>query len=185
VKSQWMFHFASAVAGPVLAMSPLLLVAQVKGSVEISRMFSQAKADAGSAEDDVEVLEAFTASELPSQTYAAHLDVMREHVNDLEKLIRQLDGLRPEGSPSQQEAIDRINPMLRNLADQLTFTIKRLKDNKNQVHMESYRDYAHANYDLASRTADLISDFVEYGKAKARFESLENKLKVPPTGASE
>jgi len=38
--------------------------------------------------------------------------------------------------------------------------------------------YARATYDRASRTAQMISDFVEYDKASAKAESLEQKLEL-------
>jgi hypothetical protein len=103
---------------------------------------------------------------------------MRKHVNDLGRTVKSLNDAKAEGSPWQQEAIDRIDPLLQQMADQLSTTIKHLNDHKNQIHFQNYRDYTAANYELASRTAGMISDFVDYGKAKAKAESLERKLEL-------
>ena len=64
------------------------------------------------------------------------------------------------------------------MADTLSTTIKHLNDNPSHIHMQPYRDYASATYDLVSRTASVVRDFVEYGKAKSRAEDLEHKLEV-------
>jgi hypothetical protein len=36
-----------------------------------------------------------------------------------------------------------------------------------------------ANYDLASNLAELVSDYVEYGKSKAKSAELAERLEVP------
>jgi hypothetical protein len=65
------------------------------------------------------------------------------------------------------------------MADQLSATIKHLNDHKGEIHLQRYRDYIEASYELASRTAGLISDLVGYGKAKSKATSLEQKLELP------
>ena len=55
---------------------------------------------------------------------------MRLHINDLGKVAKELEDARPEGSPWQQVAIDRIDPLLREMADQLTSTINHLNAHK-------------------------------------------------------
>ena len=47
--------------------------------------------------------------------------------------------------------------------------------------MPPYRDYAKANRELMSRTNMLISDFVDYGEAKAKANILEKNLELPVT----
>jgi hypothetical protein len=44
--------------------------------------------------------------------------------------------------------------------------------------MQTFRDYARTNYDLAKRTADLIRDVVDYDEAKSRAESLQEKREL-------
>ena len=166
-----------------LAINPTLLMAQSNDSATITNLLSQAKNLATQAEEHADTLKSYTTSGLSWESHASQLSAMREHVNDLGKVVSQLNDARAEGSPWQQEAIDRINPLLREMADHLTATINHLNDHKNQLQMQAYRDYTSANYDLASRTATVISDLVEYGKAKSKATSLEQKLEPPTTGA--
>jgi hypothetical protein len=82
-------------------------------------------------------------------------------------------------SPWQQIAIDRIHPLLQELASNTQSTIAKLNENPGRVHLPAYKEYVSAHYDLANDLASMIADFVEYGKTRAKFESLTRKLELP------
>ena len=150
--------------------------AQGADSEEISKLLTEAKSHAVLAEDDAESLESYAHNHRSWQLHGYKLDAIRGHVNELGKVSKQLVDLRPQGSPWQQAAIDQIDPLLREMATQLTVTINHLRENQSQVQMQAYRDYAHGCYELAAKTAGMIRDFVEYDKAKSKAEVLETKL---------
>jgi|GEM_PF-619246 len=162
-----------------LAMGSPAIVAQSADSEEISKLLTQAKSHAVLAADDADTLESYTNSTHSWESHSVRLAEMAEHVNAMGKVNKQLSDLSSQGSPWQQIAISRIDPLLREMADQLTATINHLKNNQSKIHMGPYRDYVQANHDVASRTAQMISDFVEYDKAKSKAESLERKLELP------
>ncbi|MGB7549578.1 MAG: hypothetical protein WBM14_17710 [Terracidiphilus sp.] len=163
----------------VLSMSARIVRAQSMDSEEISNLLAQAKSHAVLAEDDSATLESFTRSKLSWESFARKITVIRDHVNELGKLHGQLLELRPQGSPCQQRAIDQIDPLVREMADHLTAAINHLNDNQSKVHMPPFRDYVNANYELASRTAALIRDFVAYDEASSKADSLEQQLELP------
>ncbi|MHB1021727.1 MAG: hypothetical protein ACYC0Z_04915, partial [Acidobacteriaceae bacterium] len=156
-----------------------LVIAQTADSPHINQLLDQAKSHAVLARDDADTLHSYTMANLSWQSHATRLQSMKEHVNELGKVEQELRDAREEGSPWQQEAIDRINPLLKNLADTLTSTIDHLNKNQNRIHLPAYRDYTRANYELANETATVISDFVAYGRAKSKATSLEKKLELP------
>jgi hypothetical protein len=86
---------------------------------------------------------------------------------------------RPEGSPWQQQAIDQVTPLLQDMADHLTATIKHLNENQERVNMPAFQDYARGNYELASQTSELIKDYVNYDKVRSQSLALEQKLETP------
>ena len=47
------------------------------------------------------------------------------------------------------------------------------------VHTAPYTEYVDANYEVTSNLAELISDYVDYGKSKVRSEELAAKFEVP------
>lgn len=187
MKIRQITHIAEAlvVVAFITVMSSPIARAQSNDSAAISKLLSEAKSHAVQAEEHAATLKSYTTSGLSWESHASELNAMRLHINDLGKVAKELEDARPEGSPWQQVAIDRIDPLLRDMADQLTSTINHLNAHKSQIKMQAYRDYTAANYDLASRTAAIISDYVEYGKAKSKAESLERRLELPnPHGGS-
>jgi hypothetical protein len=71
------------------------------------------------------------------------------------------------------------------MADHLQATIDHFNENKGTVHMPPFRDYARANRELMSKTNQLISDFVDYGEARAKADLLEKTLELPVTAENE
>jgi hypothetical protein len=147
-------------------------------SERIRELLSEAKGHALKAENDAATLESYARSRLSWKSHVSQLDAMKLHVNELGKIAGEMNDLQGAGSPWQQGAIQQVTPLLREMARNLTNAIEHLNSNQAQVHMPAFRDYARTNYELARRTADLISDFVDYDEAKSMAESLEQKLEL-------
>ena len=163
----------------VLATNSSVSFGQTADSERISNLLAQAKSNATQADADAETLASFTRSKVSWVSHATQLEGIKGHINELGKLNKQLSDLRAEGSPWQQTAIDQVDVRLREMADLLTITINHLNDNPSKIHLQPYRDYAKANYELTSKLAKMISDFVDYDEAKSKAESLELKLELP------
>lgn len=173
------------VAALLFAAPPLLRADSTNDSAEINQLLLQAKASASEVALDAEKLEAYTSSRVSWQTHARQLERMRADVNELGRDVSRLSALRPQGSPWQQEAIDRVNPALRSMADHLTATIQHLNDNQSRIHTAAYKDYATGNRVFADTTLALIRDFVKYGEARAKADLLEQKLTLPASSGNE
>jgi wobble nucleotide-excising tRNase len=163
-----------------LVACPLWLTAQTADSEQINQLFAEARLHASNAEKDAELLESYTRSMVTWETHSAKLHAIRGHVNDLIRDFNRAKDLRAEASPWQQEAIDKIEPLLKSMADHLSATIDHLNDNQSKVRMPEYQSYVKANRTLAEKTANLIRDYVEYGESTSKVEELERKLQVSP-----
>lgn len=128
---------------------------------------------------DAAELNTFTQSGVSWQSYADQLGQIKTHVNNVASIVQELSDLRIIASPWQRIAIDRVNPLLKELASNTQSTITKLNNNPGRVHMAPYKEYVAAHYDLATEMASMIGDFVEYGKTKAKFEALTRKLELP------
>lgn len=53
------------------------------------------------------------------------------------------------------------------------------------VHTGPYVDYASANYELSENLTGLISDCLEYGKAKAKSAEFAEKLQMEPSASAD
>lgn len=165
--------------GLVLLIASPQVFAQKADSEQINDLLTKAKTYALRAADDSATLESFTRSSMDFRSHAVKLNQIKENFNEVGKLAKQMSDASSEGSAWQQEAVREIYPVLQSMADNLTSCIEHLNKNQSQVNMPSYQDYVHANYEYASRTSEMINDFVDYQKAKARSLDLEQKLELP------
>jgi hypothetical protein len=147
-------------------------------SGRIRELLSEAKVHALEAENQASTLEAYTRSRLSWRSHGNQLEAMKKHVNELGEIAGEMNDLKAEGSPWQQGAIEQVAPMLKEMASNLTKAIEHLNANQSQVHMQTFRDYARTNYELAKRTADLIRDYVDYDEARSMAEKLEQRLEL-------
>ncbi len=146
-------------------------------SQEVNQLLSEVKAEAIALERDCDEITIWaSARQLSWESHARKLTLIREHINRAGQLLTQLHDARDTASPWQQQAIDRIYPLLKELADNTEMTINHFKDNKDHIHFSAYADYAKAGYDLAQELAALVSDYVEYGEHEAEFHRLQEKL---------
>ena len=186
MKSRWISILTLASVALLMWMAgSSYAAAQTQDSAQISQLLREAQTYAIQAERDATELESFTHSKLSWQTHAQQLDRIRENVNKLGKLHQQVTDMQEDGSPWQQEAIQQIDPVLREMADVLTTTIQHLSDNRAHIQFPQYQEYARANAELSSKMAHMISDYVAYDKAKSRAEALEKKLEMSKPAETE
>lgn len=186
MRFRWILSIPAILVALVLMMAgSSYATAQVTDSAHVNKLLSQAESYASQAARDSEELESYTRTKAGWETHSAQLESIRGHVNNLSQVVKELNDARSEGSPWQQTAIDRINPLMHEIAMQLTSTIQHLSEHQSQVHMKPYQDFARATYEVNSRAARIISDFVEYGKATSKASTLEHHLELRSTGASE
>jgi len=169
-----------AALGTLLMLCPVASP-QNKDSKAITDLLKEVESHAILASDDAETLESYTRSHTMSwESHAARLRTMADHANSLIQDFDKLSSMRGEGSPWQQEAIDRVDPLLKEMAEHLNTTIAHFKDNKHRVNMPPFHEYVKANREYMGRTSGLISSFVEYGESRAKANGLEASLDLPP-----
>lgn len=162
----------------VALLFPVGTLAAQADSDAISKLMVQVKAHSAAANEDANTLESYTRSNLHWQSHATQINRIKEHVNELIRDSNELSSLRPEGSPWQQEAIDRIDAILPQMAAHLTGMINHLNDNKSQTHLQPYREYVKTNQRLINKAHEMVNDFVDFGEAKAKAETLEKELQL-------
>lgn len=161
-------------AAPAVFASP-----QPSDSQEVTKLLADAKSEAVQLKNDAEDMKSFTRSKLSWQSHAAKIEQIKQHVNTAGKLLADLHNSKSSASAWQGQAIDRITPILQELAASVSSTIEHLNKNQNRIHTPPYTDYVASTADLATDLSGLITDYVAYGEAKNKSEELEQKLEVP------
>jgi hypothetical protein len=164
----------------LVIVSPALRADQAsRDSAEVTALLADAKSEAGQLKLDTAEMETYARSKLSWKTFASKISQIKDHVNKVGELTAKLNNARSGGSPWQQQAIDRINPLLQELGSNVGATINQLNEHQSLVHSTHYREYVQTNHQQATNLASLISDYVEYGKAKDKMEVLAKDLEVP------
>ena len=166
----------AAVAGVFLASSPMP-AAEVQDSEQVSKMLSDAKTMAFQLREDAVEMETFTRQTVSWQSHSAAINLIREHANTLGKQAQKLKDAKSAASPWQKTAIDRMQPYLDELSGYITASIEHINDKKHTL--AEYNYYLEANVDYATDLANMIANFVDYGKARQRIERLGAKLEIP------
>ncbi len=155
-----------------------LLAAQNPDSKAISNLLDQVKSHAALASSDAAMLTGYTRSAVAPESHGEQLNLIKKHVNNLLRDASAMKDMRHEGSPWQQEAIDRIEPLLPLMAAHLTATITHFNENRKAVRMKPYRDYVAANERMLADASKLISTFADYSEAKFKADELEKNLEL-------
>jgi len=165
------------VAAGMIVMSPSLKAAG-PDSEQVSKLLSDAKTQAFQLKEDAITMEAYTRMTSDWESHSIVVNQMKEHINAAGKTLAKLEELRDSASPWQQTAIDRIKPLLKEIASSTTTVINFINKKPTRLFNTEYKDYIEANADNADRLSRLVADFVDYGNTKNRLDRLTSKLEI-------
>jgi hypothetical protein len=174
----------SEVTTAVLVMLMLLISATLSPAAakpentEVAQMLLEAKQHAAELATDADELESLTRSNVSWQSHADKLEQIKEHVNAMGQLVPKLVASRDSASPWQQQAIDRMIPLLKELAANTSAAIEHLKQHPERPTSGAYTEYLKENTETAHQLSDMISSFWRYGQTRAKLENLEQKLEI-------
>ena len=94
------------------------------------------------------------------------------------RIIDKLTAARSSGSELQEQAVDRILPLLRELATNTTNAINYLNQNKTRPLGEPYTQYLKDNAETAHQLADTVSSLFEYEKTMNKMGMLKDRLEL-------
>lgn len=163
-----------------VALSPAIgAVNPVKDSEQVSGYLAKAKTQAIQLQKDAEEMNSFVWRSRSWQGDADKLNLIKGHVNQIGKLLTEMNDVRGTASPWQQDAMDRVTPMVRELAGNVEAQIKFLTKHEDRLLAPTYIDYAAANVDTSTEVATMLSDFVAYHEAKQKAEEIERDYELP------
>jgi hypothetical protein len=170
------------VVGVVVAFLSLSLPGRVFAlrdeSDQLAQLLEEARTEAGELAKDADETESLIRSDVSWQTHAVMLDNVKEHVNNMARIIDKLTAARSSGSELQEQAVDRILPLLKELATNTTNAINYLNENKTRPLGDPYTQYLRDNADTAHQLASTVSSLFEYEKTMNKMGELKNKLEL-------
>ena len=171
------FGVGAALLTSVLLLCSAIAPAQGENS-EVSRLLSDAKQKAAVLSEDADKMEGLTHTDVSWHSHSEMLEKTKQDTNDLGRVVEKLKAAHDSASPWQRQAIDRIMPLMTELANNTTAAIGQLNKTQSRPTSTSYTEYLKANSETAHDLATMISSFVRYGQTKAKFEKLSQQLEL-------
>ena len=162
---------AAGAARGAAAQTAAAPAASARDSAALNDLLDEVRMEAGQLDVDAEALLFMDRSPVFRQAHATELNVIRDHINEIGKLEQRMRDARSSGSAWQQDTVDRVGPLLRQMAENLENAIQHYNRTRHVGHTGPYADYLQANADLARRLHAMVSDAVQYGKAKAAYDA--------------
>ena len=147
-------------------------------SEEVSTLLAEARTQAYQLSVDAATMESYTRSNLSWETHGAAVTQIRAHINAAGRTMAKLEDARKTASSWQGTAIDRIRPLLKEIASNTQTVIDYLNKNPKRLFVAEYKDHIEANADVAAQLSAMIADFVDYGNTKERLNRLSAKLEL-------
>lgn len=108
----------------------------------------------------------------------AEVNHLKEDVDATAKAAAALNDLRKQASPEQVATIDRIVPVMEEIADNTTKAIQFLGTNQKRLSGKEYKEYMDASSDTSNQLAGIISKLVEYSSHKTKFDEAKRTLEM-------
>jgi hypothetical protein len=170
------------VAGILIALLSFSLPTRVFAlrpvSDQLTQLLGEARMEAGELAKDADETESLIRSDVSWQTHAEMLNGVKEHVNNMARIIDKLTATRSSGSELQEQAVDRIMPLLKELAANTTAAINWLNQNKTRPIGDPYTQYLEANAETAHQLSSTVSSLFEYERTMNKMGELKNKLEM-------
>jgi hyperosmotically inducible protein len=152
---------------------------------QVERLFKQISANAARVSKHADHLDSFMrGSRYAYTTHASELIGAKEAINAIGVDFRQLQELRPSALPWQQSVIDRMQPVLVELAGHATDAIERLNAEQPGLPSQDYKGAVGNLYAYAEQTRMLVAVNLDYAQAREKLNRLDASPVAPIAKAS-
>jgi hypothetical protein len=111
--------------------------------------------------------------------HALMLAKVKGHVDNLALIIEKLSKAQKSGSELQEQAVEQMLPLVKQLSANTTAAINYLKQSKARPTSDTYTRYLEKNAETAHQLSSMISSLIDYEKSMTEIEQLRSKLKAP------
>jgi hypothetical protein len=172
-------HLVRAVLVTMLLLSgSARAIAVREESQQLSQLLGEARDEAAELARDADETESLIRSQVSWDSHAVMLDRVKDHVNNMARIIAKLTETRTSGSQLQEQAVDRILPLVNELAANTTAAINYLNQNKSRPITDPYPQYLHDNADTAHQLSSTVWSLYEYEKSMTKIAKLKGKLEL-------
>ncbi len=147
-------------------------------SQQLTQLLTDASDEALELASDAEKTETLILNDTNWVTHALMLARVKGHVDNMALIIEKLSRTQKSGSELQEQAVERMLPLMKELSANTTAAINYLNQNKARPISDSYAQYLNKNAETARQLSSMITSLLEYQKSLAEIEKLRSKLVV-------
>jgi thiaminase len=104
---------------------------------------------------------------------------VKGHVDNLALIIEKLSKTQKSGSELQNQAVEQMLPLVKQLSANTTAALNYLKQSKTRPISDTYTRYLEKNAETAHQLSSIISSLIDYEKSMTEIEKLKSKLEAP------
>jgi hypothetical protein len=142
----------------------------------LTQLLSDASDEALELANDANETQALILNDTNWVTHALMLAKVKGHVDNMALIIEKLSKTQKSGSELQEQAVERMLPLVKELSVNTMAAINYLNQNKDRPISDSYTQYLNKNAETARQLSSMISSLLEYQKSMAEIEKLRSKL---------
>jgi hypothetical protein len=176
IRRQNMLRILGVLVVPLLFQLPLGAAVMRPESQELTQLLSYANDEARELASDAEETQMLILNDTNWVAHALMLSKVKGHVDNMSLIIEKLKKLQKSGSELQEQAVEQMLPLVKELSDNTTAAINYLNQNKSRPTSESYKQYLNKNAEAARQLSSMISTLLDYQKSMADIDKMRSKL---------
>ena len=162
--------------------SPLLAGVARNDSQELTTLLEQAGDEASELAVDADDMQTLIISDQDWLTHALKLAKIKGHVDNMALIVDKLTKVQRSGSELQEQAVERILPLVKELQANTTAAMNYLNENKDRPVSDAFKQYLEKNAETARQLSDIISALDDYEKSMTEINRIRSKLTGQETG---
>lgn len=140
---------------------------------KIDEMLAAFESKAIETRRDASILESKRRNhQLSWQTHADKLSTMKEHINEMGKMLAELEGMKPKATLFQEKAIDAARPHLEDMAERVEKGINWINEDRRSIAKAEYRDNLHGIWSSADELYRHVDTIIDYHEARMSLQEL-------------
>ena len=162
--------------------SPLFAGVERNNSQQLATLLEQARDEARELAVDADDLQTLIVNDQNWLTHALKLAKIKGHVDNMALIVDKLTKSQRSGSELQEQAVERILPLVKELQVNTTDAMNYLNQNKDRPVSDAYKQYLEKNAQTARQLSDIVSALDDYQKSMTEINRIRIKLTDPETG---
>ena len=111
-------------------------------------------------------------SQINWRTHADKLHAMKEHVNEMGRMLAELEGMKSKATLFQEKAIEAARPHLEDLAQRVEKALKWLNEDRTSISRAEYKENLHGIWSDADQLYRNVDTIIDYHEARIRLHEL-------------